>query len=94
MVTLDDIRAAARRIEPVILHTPLIRYPQSAVERQLWFKPESLQPIGAFKLRGAYNFMIKGMACRTNIIINIFTADNRRCVCFVNFLHCIFKILT
>jgi threonine dehydratase len=57
MVTLDDIRAAARRIEPVILHTPLIRYPQSAVERQLWFKPESLQPIGAFKLRGAYNFI-------------------------------------
>ena len=26
-----------------------------AADEQLWFKPESLQPIGSFKLRGAYN---------------------------------------
>ena len=39
------------------IHTPLIRCPHSTREAQLWFKPESLQPIGAFKLRGAYNYI-------------------------------------
>jgi len=62
MITLDDIRQAQRRIQNVAIHTPLIRCPHAAQIRaipsavpQLWFKPESLQPIGAFKLRGACN---------------------------------------
>ena len=33
--------------------TPLVAFEES--RRQLWFKPESFQPIGSFKLRGAYN---------------------------------------
>ncbi len=55
MVTLDDIRLARQRLEGVAIHTPLIQCPHTAAERRLWFKPENLQPIGAFKLRGAYN---------------------------------------
>ncbi|GAA4060799.1 threonine ammonia-lyase [Nonomuraea soli] len=46
---LDDIRAAASRIAGAVVRTPLVRC------GELWIKPESLQPIGAFKLRGAYN---------------------------------------
>ncbi len=55
MVTIDDIRAAQRRIEGVAARTPLIECPSSESGGRLYFKPESLQPIGAFKLRGAYN---------------------------------------
>ena len=55
MVTIDDIRAAQRRIEGVAARTPLIECPCSESGGRLYFKPESLQPIGAFKLRGAYN---------------------------------------
>jgi threonine dehydratase len=58
MVTLDDIRLAQQRLKNVAIHTPLIQCPHSpdrTDSSRLWFKPESLQPIGAFKLRGAYN---------------------------------------
>ncbi len=55
MVTLDDIRAAREKLQGVAVHTPLVLCPHRHQGRQLWFKPESLQPIGAFKLRGAYN---------------------------------------
>jgi threonine dehydratase len=50
LVTLDDIRAAAERIRGVALRTPLLRW-----DDRTWLKAESLQPIGAFKMRGAYN---------------------------------------
>ena len=51
LVTLDDIRKAQRRIRGVAVRTPLVRLG----ERELWLKPENLQPNGAFKIRGAYN---------------------------------------
>jgi threonine dehydratase len=64
MVTLDQIKAAQKRLRGIAARTPLIPYfppandkgdESSADHEQLWFKPESLQPIGSFKLRGAYN---------------------------------------
>jgi threonine dehydratase len=55
MITLDDIRVAAQRLKGVAVRTPLVRCPHQGDDRKLWFKPESLQPIGSFKLRGAYN---------------------------------------
>ena len=55
MITLADIEAAQKRIEGIVTRTPLIAYPRFDTDRQLWLKPESLQPVGAFKLRGAYN---------------------------------------
>jgi threonine dehydratase len=59
MVTLNDVREAQARLRGVALHTQLIEWDiqqQSASDdRQLFLKPENLQPIGAFKLRGAYN---------------------------------------
>jgi threonine dehydratase len=53
LVTIDDIRAAADTIRGVATRTPLIVFGSPTDERFL--KPESLQPIGAFKIRGAYN---------------------------------------
>jgi threonine dehydratase len=59
MVSLDSIRHAQQRLRGVAARTPLISYFPSgqpkAHDRMLRIKPESLQPIGSFKLRGAYN---------------------------------------
>ncbi len=52
LVTLDEIRAAAARIRGAAVRTPLLRWDDTT-----WLKPESLQPIGAFKMRGAYNLI-------------------------------------
>lgn len=54
LVALADIREAARRIQGVALRTPVVRYTEPDMDWPLLLKPESLQPIGAFKLRGAY----------------------------------------
>jgi threonine dehydratase len=57
LVTLNDIREAATRVEGVTVRTHLIElnYSGGDSSRQLFLKPENQQPIGAFKLRGAYN---------------------------------------
>ncbi len=54
LVTLDDVRAAAVRVVGSCLRTPLLpaRWGGNGAT---WVKPESLQPTGAFKLRGATN---------------------------------------
>ena len=55
--TLEDIRAAAARLAPVAVKTPLLRSP--ALDRiagtTVLIKPELLQRTGSFKFRGAYN---------------------------------------
>jgi threonine dehydratase len=61
-VTLEQIKLAQRRLRGIAARTPLVPYFPPATENdsprgqqgQLWLKPESLQPIGSFKLRGAY----------------------------------------
>jgi threonine dehydratase len=63
MVKLEHIKRAQQRLRGVVVRTPLIAYFPPATDPetgdsargQLWLKPESLQPVGAFKLRGAYN---------------------------------------
>jgi threonine dehydratase len=55
MVTLDDIQLAQSRLRGIAARTPLIPWPHQLPGRELYLKPESFQPIGSFKLRGAYN---------------------------------------
>lgn len=56
LVTLADVRTAADRIRPFVVRTPLVPAPWARRDTdQLWLKPENLQPIGAFKVRGAFN---------------------------------------
>ncbi|BCB86286.1 threonine ammonia-lyase [Phytohabitans suffuscus] len=52
LISLDDVRAAAGSIAGVALRTPLL---PARWDDGLWLKPESLQPVGSFKLRGATN---------------------------------------
>ncbi|HEY7173778.1 MAG TPA: pyridoxal-phosphate dependent enzyme, partial [Micromonosporaceae bacterium] len=57
LVSLADVRSAADVLGGVAVHTSLVPCPwadRSGYPSRLWVKPESLQPIGAFKLRGAY----------------------------------------
>ncbi len=55
LVTIDEIRAAAERVAGHVVRTPLLAADWGDPGRPLWIKPESLQPIGAFKVRGAFN---------------------------------------
>jgi threonine dehydratase len=56
MVTLEEIRAAQVRLNGVAARTRLIEFKLCDEDpRRLFLKPENQQPIGAFKLRGAYN---------------------------------------
>jgi len=53
-VTIDDVRAAAQRLRGVALATPLVSF-TTPDDRSILLKAESLQPVGAFKIRGAFN---------------------------------------
>ena len=59
LISLYDLTSAAARIAPVAVRTPLL--PVDTLSEQLgaeiWIKPEMLQRGGAFKFRGAYNFL-------------------------------------
>jgi threonine dehydratase len=55
MITLDDLHSARTRLHGITVRTPLIEFNHSDPNRRLYLKPENQQPIGAFKLRGAYN---------------------------------------
>ena len=64
LVSIDAIRAAAARIAPLAMKTPLLRAAFPGVSahgtgREIWLKAESLQPIGAFKIRGASNKILQ-----------------------------------
>ncbi len=59
LVTLADLRRAADVLRPVATRTPLL-YDDVLSERlgaPIWYKPEGLQRGGAFKFRGAYNYL-------------------------------------
>ena len=56
MVTLEDIKNARERVRPIVRVTPMMDV-SSLAGRSLFLKCESLQPVGAFKIRGAYNMV-------------------------------------
>jgi threonine dehydratase len=59
LVTLRDLEAAARVLAPVAVRTPLLPADviSDMVGGPVWIKPEMLQRGGAFKFRGAFNFL-------------------------------------
>lgn len=60
-VTFEDIEQAHLRIKPIVKHTPIFTSSllNSWLGHEIFFKAECLQTIGAFKLRGAANFIAK-----------------------------------
>ena len=65
LVTLPEITEARNRIRGTALYTPMLEVPWPAPQapqapkapQALWLKCESLQPMGAFKIRGAFNMI-------------------------------------
>ncbi|HYM50196.1 MAG TPA: pyridoxal-phosphate dependent enzyme [Candidatus Limnocylindrales bacterium] len=57
-VTLEAVVAAAARIEPSVVHTPLLDASGLGLG-PLWLKAESLQRTGSFKVRGAFNAVLQ-----------------------------------
>lgn len=63
LVGLEDIRAAHARIRPAARVTPVLEVPYPAGaprprdDARFFVKCENLQPMGAFKIRGAYNMV-------------------------------------
>jgi len=56
--SLDDVRAARRRIAAHVVRTPLVRLRADAPDgTEIFLKLENLQPMGSFKLRGATHAM-------------------------------------
>ncbi|MPY79322.1 MAG: pyridoxal-phosphate dependent enzyme [Actinophytocola sp.] len=80
-VEIDHIRDAAKRIAAVALRTPLLEQPWS--QRPLWLKPENLQAIGAFKIRGAYNAIaVLDDAQRANGVVAYSSGNHANAVAF------------
>ena len=64
LLGIDEIRAAAARIACIAMRTPLVRAQFPGVSghgepHAIWLKAENLQPIGAFKIRGASNKILQ-----------------------------------
>src|SRR5271154_6651589 len=55
LLTLDAFRDAQERIRGVAVHTPLVHLSIPGAAGEVYVKAEGLQPVGSFKLRGAYN---------------------------------------
>ncbi len=53
--SLDEIRAAAARLEGIVVRTPLVPLHSYGEPSDIYLKPETLQPIGSFKLRTVFN---------------------------------------
>ena len=81
-VTLDAIRAAARTIHGVAVRTPLL--PADDLAESLgvpvFVKPENLQRVGAFKLRGAYNLVSEVAAAGARGVITFSSGNHGQAV--------------
>src|SRR5271169_1995947 len=54
-ISLESILAARQRVYQAAVRTPLVRFYYDDAPAEIYLKLESLQPIGSFKIRGAYN---------------------------------------
>ena len=56
-IPLTEIEAARSRLEGLAIRTPLVRLNMDTGPVEIYLKLENLQPVGAFKIRGAGNAM-------------------------------------
>lgn len=66
MLSLEDVRAAAERLRPFVVRTPLERSDRLSelCQADVWLKYECFQFTGSFKLRGALNALLLAQAPR------------------------------
>lgn len=90
LVGLAEIRAAAERIADHVVRTPMVpvRPVLPGGERPLWVKPENLQRIGAFKIRGALNAVSAlDPADRANGIVASSSGNHGQAVAYAAAVH-------
>lgn len=61
---LNEIQAAAERLKHVVVRTPLLPLQSFDKTTDIFLKPEILQPIGSYKLRGVYNWAASLRLCK------------------------------
>lgn len=78
MTSLDDIRAAAARLDGIALRTPLLRSPSldELAGGTVLLKAENLQRTGSFKIRGAYNMLSQLSAAEAARGVVAFSSGN------------------
>ena len=54
--SIEAIRDAAEWLRPRVVRTPLLEFRGPDEAAEIYLKPETLQPIGSFKIRGALNW--------------------------------------
>lgn len=80
LISLDDARTAAKRIESVAVRTPLL---PAAWAGDLWCKAENLQPVGVFKIRGVTTwFARRDPADRDRGVITHSSGNHARAVAY------------
>ena len=52
---LEEIRAAAAKISDILVNAPLVRLGPPDRDAKILLKPEILQAVGSFKIRGIFN---------------------------------------
>ena len=72
-ISLEDIRAARKRLERAVLRTPLVRLNVDDAPAEIYLKLENLQPFGSFKVRGAGNAI--ALADPTTLVNGVYTAS-------------------
>jgi threonine dehydratase len=56
--SLKEVKEASKRLKDIIVHTPLLKHDENS---EIYLKPETLQPVKSFKIRGVFN----AVACLT-----------------------------
>jgi threonine dehydratase len=88
LITIDDIEAAAARTAGRVVRTPLTPCLWADEDRPLWLKPEQLQPIGAFKIRGAVNAIARiPEATRKNGVVAYSSGNHAQAVAYTAKLY-------
>ena len=81
LVSIDEIRSAAAGLVGVTVHTPLVPAPWAG--KDFFVKPESLQPIGSFKLRGGYHAIASlPAACRAAGVVTHSSGNHAQAVAY------------
>jgi threonine dehydratase len=89
LVSISDIRSAAARIASIAVKTPLVEAAFPGLSghgtgKRIWLKAESLQPIGAFKMRGAANKILQlGPAEIARGVITYSSGNHAQAVAYV-----------
>ncbi len=70
-----------------MVRTPLLAALWGDPDRPLWIKPESLQPIGAFKVRGAFNAIGRlGAAAKSHGVVTYSSGNHAQAVAYASAL--------